>query len=147
MAASTGLHPYGSTIEISNDGISGWVLVAEVADIDPPDDQVMEAKATHLTSDNAAKEKKPGLSEVGDCKIAMNFTKAQFTTLKSYRRLMKFWRISMPLDTGETTPSRDLFQGFWKRLGKQKLDPEATQVIQATMEIAVTGIITYTAGA
>jgi len=146
MAASAGLHPYGSKVEVSDDGNS-WNAIAEISDIDPPDEQVMEAKATHLTSDNAAKEKKPGLSETGDLKFTLNFTKAQFTTFKGYRRLMKFWRVSAPLDTGETNPSRWVFQGFWKRLGNQKLDPEATQVIQCSVEVAVTGIITYTAGA
>lgn len=146
FAPSSGLHPYGSKIEVSDDGNS-WNAIAEVADIDPPDETVIEAKATHLLSDNAAKEKKPGISETGDCKFMLNFTKAQFNTFKGYRRLMKFWRISHPLDVGETTPTRYVFQGFWKRLGTQKLDPEATQVIQAAVEIAVTGIITYTQGA
>src|SRR5580765_7490368 len=99
MSDSQGLHAYGSKVEVSDDGLS-YTAIAEVADIDPPKEKVKEAKATHLLSPNAAAEKKPGISETGNSKIMLNFTKAQFATCKGWRRLMKYFRISAPVDAG-----------------------------------------------
>jgi hypothetical protein len=146
MSQSNGLHAYGSTLEVSADGVS-YSAVAEVALINFPKEKVKEAKATHLLSDNAAEEKKPGMSATDDAKFMLNFTKAQLNTLKGYRRVTKYWRISAPLDAGETVPSRWWWVGFWKELGPEKFDPDDSTVIQVSLTVAVSGIINYTPGA
>jgi hypothetical protein len=134
MAASAALHAYGAKVEVSDDG-NTYNPIAEISDCDPPNWLVNEAKATHLLSDDAMTESKPGIGKTDTGKLKLNFTKAQLNTFLGYFRLIKFWRFSLPLDVGETTPSRLVMIGYWTKLGMGKWDPEATQVIDCEVEL------------
>lgn len=145
MSASSGLHAYGSKLQVSADDVT-YTDIGEVVDIDPPAEVVNAAKATHLQSDNAAKENKPGLGETDKLTANINFVKAQFNTLKGYYRTTKYWKVVAPLDTGEATASSLKGQGFISRIKMGKLDPEDQTVIQAMIEITPTGRWTFTSG-
>src|SRR4051794_8226624 len=124
MPGTTGLHATGAILETSPDNIT-YTAVAEVASMTPPLEKVMKAKATHLLSPNATKEHVPGLVEIEDAKVALNFKKSVFNSFaNSWRRVRQYWRISAPLDAGETTPSRLYWYGFWTSNALGKLDPE-----------------------
>lgn len=147
MSASSGIHAYGAILEYSTDSGSTYNSAGEIVDCDPPPETVAEAEATHLLSDNAARERKPGLSNTDKMKATLNFVGSQYSALKTQRRVSLTWRITLPKTAAQATNGdRFTFTGFWTSLHPTKLDPKDEKVIQANLEVSVSGIVTYAAG-
>lgn len=64
---------YGSLFDISRDGGTSWLPIAEVFDISPPSDTVDQVDVTHMQSPNRRREFVPGLSDPGSASFEMNF--------------------------------------------------------------------------
>lgn len=64
---------YGSLFEVSTDGGTVWVALAEVMEISPPSDDIDIVDATHMQSPNATREFIIGLTDPGECSLEMNF--------------------------------------------------------------------------
>lgn len=138
MAASAGTHSYGSDLAYSDTlgGGGSFTSVAEVCDISADGPTVGSTKFTHLKSDNAAHEYKPGLIEGGELTFTVNHIKAVRNTLMGFLRVMKSWKVTDP-DGGFTT-----CDGFITSLGKK--NPEDDRVT-GDIKIKFTGKPVYTA--
>src|SRR5437868_173042 len=119
MGASLGTHSYSTNFGIDPAGGTTYVNLAEVVDDNGPDIAVGSTKFTHLNSDNAFHEYKPGLGEGGNLSLKLNFAKAQFNTLLGYLRTAGMaWKITYPLVGAEVTASKLEGKGHLAKLGK-----------------------------
>lgn len=99
MAASSGVHSYGSTLGYADTSGGSYTSVGEVIDIDHSWNPAKATKFTHLNSDNAANEYKPGLAEPGTMKATVNYTKTAYNACYGLYRSLKYWKITSP-DSG-----------------------------------------------
>jgi hypothetical protein len=109
MAASSGVHSYGATLGYG-DATNSFTTLSETVDINFDGLTVNKTKFTHLNSDNATHEYKPGLGDPGSIACTMNYDKTTFNTLVGFYRTVKYWRITAP-DGGKLT-----VQGFIDKL-------------------------------
>lgn len=135
MAVSEALHAgSGFTVEVSEDGVA-YTTIAEIVDAEPPSWLVKEAKATHNTSPDQMTESKPGLGDTSNGMLTINYTDTQLNVILALYRLIRYWRFSFPIDTGQTVPARYVMLGFWTKLSPPKLDPDDTNVMISTIEL------------
>lgn len=135
MPDSTGKHAYGAYLQYGTDGIS-YSANLEVVMCNVPARKRNAAKATHLESTDGYKENRPGIKEVTPFRATLNFRDDQFQALETHFEAgtMLYVRFSYPLESGQTTPDRDVVKMFISELGEQKLDPEDTSVIVMDVE-------------
>lgn len=109
MAASSGVHSYGATLAYG-DATNSFTTLSETVDINFDGLTVNKTKFTHLNSDNATHEYKPGLGDPGSIACTMNYTKTAYNTLVGFYRTVKYWKITAP-DGGNM-----IVQGFIDKL-------------------------------
>lgn len=73
MSESEAFIGYGNKYEISTDGGSSWIEIAEVVDITPPALSVGEEDVTHTRSPNATMETIPTLIDPGSMSAELNW--------------------------------------------------------------------------
>jgi len=73
MTATRAILGYGTTVFLSDTGSPGvYTQIQEVTEVTPPNLQVDDVEATHMTSDNRTREYIAGLIEAGEASVAMN---------------------------------------------------------------------------
>lgn len=139
MAATAGMHSYGSTF-----GWSGWTpavytSLGEVIDIKGPNLEIGDTKMSHLSSPDKFHEYIPAFGEGDAVEITINYEDDEFSTLDAlkplptevypdYGRLS--WLITLP-DGGTVS-----FKGFLKGWSPDVPDDDR---ITVTMRIKVSG--------
>jgi hypothetical protein len=63
----------GTTFEVSTDGGSTYVRLAEINSITPPSDNLDIIDATNMDSPNRTREYITGFNDPGECSLEMNF--------------------------------------------------------------------------
>lgn len=99
MAVSSGTHSYGSTLGYATTSGGSYTSVGEVIDVEHSWNPAKAVKFTHLNSDNAANEYKPGLIEPGTMKATVNYNKTDYNALYGLRRTLRYWKVTSP-DSG-----------------------------------------------
>lgn len=92
---TTALLGYGATYAI-DDGAGQFVPLAEVVDITPPNQQIEDVEATHMTSPNRTREYIAGLIDPGEASLTINWVPNNATD----QRLLEL------RDSGEALPHR-----------------------------------------
>lgn len=116
MPADPGDIGYGATLSYSDTSGGAYTAVAKVVDVVPPKYAVPGVNATHHGSTNATEEKRPGLIDPGEITFKILLAKAQYNTLDGLLRLLKYWKITWPLATGESSASQWICYGFLAEL-------------------------------
>lgn len=149
MSDSAGFHAKGAVLELNTTLSAGsWAAVAEVVDIEPSKIKFPAASATHLLS--PATEKKPAIEDDQPFKMTLNYTYAQYNTIRGYDGTIIFARITLPKAAGQSSNGdRFVYEGWFSEVphGPDKIDPMDTKVMQATFEFTPTGKSTYSQGA
>lgn len=147
MAVSTGRHAGGGfDVKVSEDGVT-YATIGEVVDAQPPEWLVKEAKATHSASPDNMTETKPGLGDTSKGMVTLNFTENELEAMLALFRVLRYWRITYPLDTGQSNPARIDWRGYWTKLGGMKQDPDDANLIQVSVEFTrSSGKPTFTKG-
>lgn len=137
MSESAGKHAYGSYLEYSTDGNTWNNGHIEVQMVNQPAIKRAAVRATHLESPGAMKETRAGIGEVTPFKATCTYTATIYNTLKGFvdNRTYLYWRISHPLESGQSTPDRDVIYGWVSEIGEVKLDPEDTNIEVFDLEI------------
>ena len=73
MVATRAMLGYGTTVFLNDSSSPGvFTQLQEVTEVNPPNAQVDDVEATHMTSDNRTREYIAGLIEAGEASVAMN---------------------------------------------------------------------------
>jgi hypothetical protein len=81
---------YGGQLQVDISGT--YTQVAEVKDIDGPNQDSTAIDVTHLQSPNNTREYLPGLQEPGIINVTANFTATGCNTMYGFFRVTKAWR-------------------------------------------------------
>lgn len=95
MAASAGVHSYG-TLVAYGDATTTTNNLAEVIDVSIDGFKVNTTNFSHLASDNATRENKPGMGEPPMVSITINYNETVYAALVALYRLQKYWRVTFP---------------------------------------------------
>lgn len=141
------MHPYGAKMQVNaNDDGSTYVDISQVITAKGPNISIGKTKATHLESANATLDFDPGMVDPGTVSFQCHFTKAQLSTLYGYIRAKKYWRVVLPLISGESTASRWTVYGFISSYGTEIPDPESNGHVTMDFELTLSGKPTWTSG-
>lgn len=145
MATKT--HSYTSKISYSSTG-SSYTDITDCRLITPPNMEVGDVDTTHLESASAAKEYIAGWLEGGEVPFEIHFHKTQFDTIRTIftGRTTYYWKITLPLISGESTPSSFVIQGHVKSFGFSEISSDSDDTLRVPITVKVTGLPTFTAG-
>lgn len=132
------------TVEVSDDGSSGWTAVPNVKSFAIPEESVNYIDATDLDSAGGYREFLTGLKEIGDATLVQNYTRAAMTQLEADRFSTKFYRVTFPILQGETTGDTLTFQAIRSGSATPGGDLEAINEISNTLR--GTGAPVFAAG-
>jgi len=141
VAPSEAILGYGLIYEIS-DGAGGWIELAEVIDLTPPNQQTEEVEKSHLRSPGKTREYLSGWNDPGEAGVTINFIPGSATAtlilgLKA-SGVARAHRITWP--NGEIWTFSGFIKGFE---ASSPMDDRLTAVVT----IRVTGDTVITAAA
>jgi len=141
------LHPYKSKLYYSTDG-AAYTKFSSLRLVTPSDMERSESSVTHLESDDFAEEFIASWIKAGEMPFELLFDQAQFSTA---RTLFKdgnklWWRVELPLATGQTTPAKIEARGHLKKLGISEAQAESDDSYRMPALIKLSGLPTFTPG-
>jgi len=141
------LHPYTTKLYYDADGADPYTELTDLIECTPPNTTSGDCETTHLSSAGAAREYIAGWIEGGVVPFAGYFAKTQFTQLRTMLtgRLTWYFRITLPLLSTETTPSKVECQGHVHSIAFDQVTID-DNAIRCPFEMKVTGLPTFTAG-
>lgn len=95
MAVSSGVHGYG-TLLAQGSATTTVNNVPEVISADIDGVKVGVTDFTHLASDNAYKENKPGFGEPPMINAELNYGETAYAALVALQRTQVYWRLTYP---------------------------------------------------
>lgn len=144
MAASTGLHSYGTTLGLDTSGATTFVTVAEVKKITGPGVKVGSSERTNLNSPNAVKEFVSALIDAGELTFTLNFTQAEYAILLgALRKNLMSFKITFPLLPAGLTGATVVFHGHITDLGQEIPEDD---IITNDVTVKVSDLPVFTAG-
>src|SRR5262249_54222474 len=120
-----------------------FTTIPNIQDVTPPTLEGSRPNKTAHDSPGARHEKTPGLVEPGEIVFRLLFSAAQMTALKLLVRAIKFWKVTWPIETGETTASSWVAEGFLYSI--QSITP-LDEPMQLECKVQLSGVETFTAG-
>lgn len=124
---------YGDTIAATT-----WTPFANVTEITPPKPTAAKIDSTHMESPDEFKEQEPGLAEVDDVELKVQFEKDQADAVYALFRQKKAFRVQF------ADGSKWEFVGFISGYGDE-IDREG--IVSTTVTIAVSGKPVFTKAA
>lgn len=134
MAASVGVHSYGSTLAYGTASNTATTTLSDLLDADIDGFKVGETKITHINSPNAFHEYTPGFADAGTLSCTINYDKTTYNTLYGFVRVQKWWKLTAA-DGGNM-----LCQGFITELPIKTPDDDRHT---DTIKIKLTGKPTF----
>lgn len=131
----------GTDFAYSLDGAT-YHSVEQVEDLKFPEMEIPKVDKTSLLSPNAAREKRAGLSNLGECEAKCIFKSSMMETLYgiAQSRATIWWRIILP--DGASTGTTVIWRGFITNIGGEiPLEDN----VMATVKVEGTDILVYTA--
>lgn len=131
---------YGSTIERSSDGGTTWVSIPEAKIAPVPKSETDYVEVTSLDSTGGYREYIPGLKDAGEIEVSANYTRAGYQQQAADEA------------SGEAIMYRTTFENDdkFEFSGFPSVSVESSDVGEArmmTVNIRITGSVTFTAGA
>lgn len=128
---------------------STYTLCAEMVRLSPPELDAGQVEATHLTSDDNAREFLPsGFIDHGVVEMTGNYVAAELDILTTQIALQTVigWKITVPDKlNGTGTDSTWTFLGFIQKLKAfDEASPDGNTPLRHSMSIKITGKVTYT---
>ncbi|HEY3694062.1 phage tail tube protein [Phenylobacterium sp.] len=135
---TTAIIGYGSTFSVETaPGSGSYTALGEVTDITPPNNQIDQIEATHMASPGRVKEFIPGLTDLGDMTVAMNYVPSNATDT-----FLLAWRADGTTRACKITypnAHTDVFQGFLKGYAPTL---QTAAKASATLTVRVAGAVT-----
>lgn len=149
---ATKSHSFKGKLEYSTNG-TDYTALTDVKILKPPNAAKGDTNVTHLESEEGWLEYFSSWKEPGEINFTMYFAKTQFNTvfgstifntLPGAENL--YWRINLPLLSGETTPSRINARGYLKSIDWSEMSTESDDALTCPCGIKCSGKPTFTAG-
>ena len=138
----------GSKVEWDSTGGTTWATLGDLAGLMPPQKKRRIADSTVADSANDYREHLPHYKEGGSPKARFRLHKTQFALLDTAFEAdtIPNWRFSIPLLSGETTPSRWTFLAIIEDLGIPERSVDDDNVYDVEVTLMITGKPTFAAG-
>lgn len=138
----------GTRLEWDSAGGTSYATVADLAGLMPSGKKRGTAKSTVAESANDYHEYIPSFKDGGEPKVRLRFHKTQYALLDAAFEsdVIPNWRVSFPLLSGESTPSRWVFLAIIAELGKPERSVDGDDVWEVEMTLRITGKPVFTSG-
>lgn len=149
---ATKSHSFKGKLEYSTNG-TDYTALTDVKILKPPNMTRGDTDITYLESEEGWKEFFGSWKDAGELNFTMYFAKTQFTTVFGTTIFNSlpgadtlYWRVNLPLLSGETTPSRIIVRGYMKTVDWSEMSTDSDDALTVPCTIKCSGKPAYTAG-
>lgn len=148
MAINEHLHPYGTTLWYSTDGVS-YTEVDDLIDVDCPEPTFGKSDDTTLTSPDFLKVFSLGWLEGADADFTVYMHKTQLAALNThfYAKTHLYWKVVAPLLSTESTGTTFTWRAYIMKLKPfDKLEQGSEDKYRTMLTMTATTKVTITPG-
>ena len=138
-----------TVVEWDSTGGTTWAALSDLVGVMPPQKKRRTVNTTVAQSTNDYEEFIPGFKQGGQPKFTFRLHKTQYALLDAAFEAdtIPNWRISFPVLSGESTPSRWTFLAIIDTLASPDRNVDSDQPWDVDVTLQITGKPTFAAGA